>query len=192
MPLDTGFLNQNLIRAFPFVHNEGSSVPNWLIVDFRAVLLEPGFDPRVHTIYLAWVARFDNRLRFGFRTDAPSLANQELVFERLLDDKREYVTEFVQSTPLLNTLEERCGCSEELLCNTDGSGGPNTCGPELLCNPMFEIGCSPELLCTPEPQTTSSGTTAAPVSSNIDSDQISIDTDQISIDEDDSQGPQPI
>jgi hypothetical protein len=149
MPADTGFHNQNLIRAFPFIANVETNIPDWLIVDFRAVILDGAFDPRIHSIELAWVARFENKLRFGFRTDAPELADQELVFSRELDGG-DYVTEFVDSVPLLETPEDRCGCSVELLCNPDQEGTPSSCGPELLCNPNHDASCSIELLCNPK------------------------------------------
>lgn len=144
--IDTGFLNENLIRAFPFVLNERADVPNWLVVDFRAIVLEGVFDPRKHRIALAWVARFNDRLRFGFRTDAPDLADQELVFERSLADDGRFITEFAESQPLLVTVEQRCGCSEELLCNTNFTDD-STCGPDLLCNASQGSNCGPELLC---------------------------------------------
>lgn len=145
MPVDSEFLDQNLIRSFPFVVNPSSTVPEWLMVDFRAVILEGEFDPSIHTVELAWVARFEDRLRFGFRTNAPDLADQELVFERSFSEGR-HVTEFTQSIPLLDTAEERCGCGPELLCNPLFIDG-GSCGPELLCNPGYDNGCGDQLLC---------------------------------------------
>jgi hypothetical protein len=75
------FLESNMIRSFPFVDTYGSPVPDWLIVDFRATILAGTFDPSIHSVYLAWMARLSNKVRFGFRTDAPELADQELIFE---------------------------------------------------------------------------------------------------------------
>lgn len=147
---DTGFLNSNLIRSFPFIYNSSATVPNWLVVDFRAIILTTGWDPTRHRIYLAWVARYGDRLRFGFRSDAPPLADQELVFERSLDDSA-YLTSFAESTPLSTTLEERCGCAIELLCDPELDGDVPDCGPELLCNPSLSEQCSDELLCDDPP-----------------------------------------
>lgn len=150
MMLDTGFLNSNLIRSFPFIYNPSATVPNWLVVDFRAIVTF-GWDPTAHRIFLAWVTRYGDRLRFGFRTDSPAMADQELVFERSLADPR-YKTDFVESTPLAQTLEERCGCSIELLCDPDLDGDNPICGPELLCNAELSVECDVELLCTAGPE----------------------------------------
>ena len=144
--LDTGVLNANLIRSYPFIYNSRDTVPNWLVVDFRAIIHEGRWDPTQHRIFLAWVTRYGDRLRFGFRTDAPDMADQELIFERSMGDTR-YLTTFSQSTPLAETLEERCGCSVELLCNSNMDGAGPVCGPELLCNPLLSIACDEQLLC---------------------------------------------
>lgn len=133
---DDEFLDSNLIRAFPFVENINQTIPNWLIVDFRAVILDGNFDPEIHNIFLAWIVRVGNKIRFGFRTDAPDLSDQELVFERDLD-ATEMATQHVISTPLADTIEARCGCSQELLCDPNFTGG-QVCSVELLCDPNFE------------------------------------------------------
>lgn len=146
MPVNTGFLDSNLIRAFPFVVNPGVSIPDWLVVDFRVEIRSGEWDPEVHRVYLAWVAKFGQRLRFGFRTDAPDLEDEELVFERDLSDPR-FLTTFADSSPLLETIETRCGCTEQELCNFDFAA-PDTC-ENVVCNPDFNAGCSPDHICNP-------------------------------------------
>lgn len=151
MPQNPGFLNANLVRAYPFVVNLTADIPDWLIVDFRAEILSGQWDPSVHRVYLAWVSKNGNTLRFGFRTDCPDLADEELVFERNLTDPR-YRTTFADSTPLLETLQERCGCGtnvvcnptftmdetcQQLVCNADFSGGAECV--EHICNPNFAL-----------------------------------------------------
>lgn len=146
MPVNTGFLNSNLIRAFPFVVNPLDKIPDWLIADFRAEIIGGEWDPEVYRVYLAWVAKYGERLRFGFRTDAPELADEELVFERDLTDPN-YTTTFVESTPLLNTIYERCGCTEQELCNPNFEV-PETC-QNVICNPGFSADCGPDHICNP-------------------------------------------
>lgn len=147
---DNSFLDSNLIRTYPFVHNPEVTIPNWLLTDFRAVMLVDGYDPVEHTVYLAWVALFDGRLRAGFRTDAPSLADEELVFEFDLESPR-HTAAFASSQPLLNSMVEMCGCTQEQLCNPDFTEPTiGNCGPELLCNPDLDVICQPELLCDVE------------------------------------------
>lgn len=143
--MDTDFLDSNLLRAYPFLENPGIDVPDWLIADMRVTILSQPWDASQYRVYLAWMARFGDRVRFGFRTDHPQLADQELIFEREIGSAR-LLTTFADSTPLAESIEERCGCSAELLCNADFSQG-DACGPELLCNPDFENTCGPELLC---------------------------------------------
>lgn len=146
MPIDTGFLNSNLNRAFPFVVNTLGAIPDFLIADFRAEILDGGWDPTVHRIFLAWVSRYQDTVRFGFRTDSPELAGEELMFEVDLNDPQ-FTTVYAESTPLRETLEARCGCSEEILCNAslDGSTGCL----EQLCNPDMSQYCGPEHICNP-------------------------------------------
>jgi len=144
---DTGFLDSNLIRTYPFVYNLGVVIPNWLLTDFRAVTLVDGYDPASHTVYLAWAAMFNGQLRFGFRSTSPELADEELVFTFKLDDPR-YTTVFASSQPILGTMAEMCGCSQEQLCNPDFTNPAlPQCGPELLCNPDLGVVCDIELLC---------------------------------------------
>lgn len=144
---DTGFLTENLIRAYPFIENHDKEIPDWLIVDFRAVFTSGQYDPTKHKVFLAWVALYQNRLRFGFRTDVPGLEDEELVFERLLLDPR-YKTEFVQSQPLLLEEDQKCGCIDELLCDPNFTNDdPEVCGPELLCNEELGDNCGDDLLC---------------------------------------------
>lgn len=143
--MDTEFLDSNLFRAFPLVENPGIDIPNWMIVDMRVTVLSQPWDASRYNVYLAWVARLGNRVRFGFRTDHPQLADQELIFERSVDSPK-HQTSFSESEPLTETIEERCGCSTELLCNADFTEGDG-CSDELLCNPSFDDACGPELLC---------------------------------------------
>lgn len=138
------FLESNLIRSYPFIDTYASGIPDWLVVDFRATILAGDFDPAVHSIYLAWMARLENKVRFGFRTDAPDLSDQELVFELDMTNEK-MVTQHVYSQPLLGSIEERCGCQEELLCNPDFHL-PDNCGAELLCNSSFTDSCGPNLM----------------------------------------------
>jgi hypothetical protein len=139
------FLESNMIRSFPFVDTYGSPVPDWLIVDFRATILAGTFDPSIHSVYLAWMARLSNKVRFGFRTDAPELADQELIFELDMSSDK-MVTQHVYSQPLTKTMAERCGCSEEMLCDP-----VIACGAQLLCNSTFTDVCGNNLMnnCTP-------------------------------------------
>lgn len=143
---DTEFLESNLIRAFPFVSNPVNVIPNWMIADLRIEIRSGTWDPSVHRVFLAWVARLGSRIRFGIRTDAPDLADEELVFERDIDAAK-FETEFIRSTSLLDTIEERCGCGEELLCN-DRFIDTDTC-EEVLCNGDLFGECGQEHICNP-------------------------------------------
>lgn len=145
--MDTEFLESNLIRAFPFIANYDQKIPDWLIADVRIEVRSGNWDPSRHRMFLAWVTRFGSRVRFGIRTDAPDLKDQELVFERDLDDPR-FETQFVESTDLLDTVEDRCGCGDELLCNTIFRT-EDTC-EEMVCNGGFFAECGPEHICNPE------------------------------------------
>lgn len=142
------FFDQNMGRAYPFVANDRSSIPDTLVVDFRAVILQGSFDPAVHRFFLAWLARFGNRVRLGFRTDCPDLADQELVFE-VDPSSPKYSTLFTESSPSLETVEERCGCGDELLCNIDFGNQQTECGSNLLCQPDFNDPCGPQQVCNP-------------------------------------------
>lgn len=143
--MDTDFLDSNQFRAFPLMENPGAEVPNWMIVDMRVTILSQPWDASQHHVYLAWIARFGDRIRFGFRTDHPQLQDQELVFERSPDSPK-YLTTFSESQAVAETIEERCGCSMELLCNANLSEGQG-CSSELLCNADLTATCGPELLC---------------------------------------------
>jgi hypothetical protein len=81
----------------------------------------------------------------GFRTDAPSLADEELIFEVDLS-QNEFQTVFTESQALATTKADRCGCDEELFCDSDFTGDTQ-CGPELLCDPRFDLACGDNLLC---------------------------------------------
>lgn len=140
-----GYEEQNLIRSFPFVINDKQNIPDWLVVDFRAMMLESGFDPQIHSVWLAWIGRLATKLRLGFRTDAPALADEELIFEVDISTN-EFVTVLTESQPLATTAADRCGCDEELFCDSDFAGDTH-CGPELLCDPAFDITCNDNLIC---------------------------------------------
>ena len=143
--MDTDFLDSNQFRAFPLVENPGVDTPNWMIVDMRVTILGQTWDASRYHVYLAWIARLGDRIRFGFRTDHPQLLDQELIFERSPTSSK-YLTTFSDSQPLAESIEEKCGCSTELLCNANLSEGDG-CSDELLCNPSFDDSCGPELLC---------------------------------------------
>lgn len=147
------FFDQNMGRAFPFVANNRENIPDTLVVDFRAVVLQGQFDPAVHRFYLAWVARFGDRVRLGLRTDCPDLADQELVFEADANTAK-FTTLFAESAASLESVEERCGCGEELVCNTDFGAGEAACGDNVLCEPEFTSNCGPEQVCNPRFQPT--------------------------------------
>jgi len=140
---DDEFYNSNMGRSYPFIDTSGTAIPDWLVVDFRAIITGGAFDPATHVIYLAWIARLADRVRFGFRTDAPELSDQELVFEYDLDAGK-MVTQHVVATPITTSLEQRCGCDEELLCNPDFQL-PADCGAEMLCDPRVDA-CGDTLL----------------------------------------------
>lgn len=145
----TSFLDQNMCRAFPLVANTRVQIPDTLIVDCRLTVLQGSFDPAAHRMYLAWVARFGDRIRFGIRTDCPDLADEELVFEADANASR-YTTLFARSTPSLQTVAERCGCGEDLVCNPGfGQSADLTCGDNLACEPGFANPCGPEQICNP-------------------------------------------
>jgi len=146
MPIDTGLLNANLNRAYPFVANYQVVIPDYLVVDFRAEILDGDWDPEVHRVYLAWMTRYEDTLRFGFRSDAPSLEDEELVFVLNLNDPR-YRTVFADSTPLLDRVEERCGCTSAQLCNSDFD--QETGCTSQICNPDFDFYCGPDHICNP-------------------------------------------
>ncbi|RME24186.1 MAG: hypothetical protein D6800_09005 [Candidatus Zixiibacteriota bacterium] len=146
MAVDYGFLESNLIRAFPFVFNERSTgIPDWLMVDLRIEIDDGSWDPSRYRVYLAWVTLLGNILRMGFRTDAPSLSDEELVFTRDISADGKFLTEFVESTPLTTSVRDRCGCKEERLCNPNFQG-PTFCD-EVLCNPLFQTGELAEHIC---------------------------------------------
>lgn len=140
-----GYDESNLVRAFPFVVNDKTAIPDWLVVDFRAMIIDGSFDPELHTIRLSWVGRLGDKLRLGFRTDAPELADEELVFEVDITST-EFVTVYSESTTNTTSIEERCGCNEQLFCDTDFAGDTQ-CGPELLCDASFEAACGANLIC---------------------------------------------
>lgn len=140
-----GYDESNLVRAFPFVANDKTAIPDWLVVDFRALIIDGDYDPEIHSIWLAWVGRLANKVRLGFRTDAPDLADEELVFE--LDiNTGEFVTAYADSSPNTVTIEDRCGCDTQLFCDTEFVGDTQ-CGPELLCDPRFDETCGDNLIC---------------------------------------------
>ncbi|GIW89576.1 MAG: hypothetical protein KatS3mg109_0008 [Pirellulaceae bacterium] len=146
MAVDYGFLESNLIRSFPFVFNPlGSGIPDWLVVDIRIEVDDASWDPARDQVYLAWATLLGNILRLGFRTTNPVLSGEELVFTRDIETAPKFQTEFVESTPVLGTVRDRCGCTDERLCNPDFQG-PTFCD-QVLCNPSFKTGELADHIC---------------------------------------------
>lgn len=140
-----GYTESNLIRSFPFINNKDQVIPDWLVVDFRALIISGSYDPSKHKMWLAWVGRLNQKLRLGFRTDAPDLADEELIFDVDLTSQ-EMKTVYAESQALTASIEDRCGCDDELLCDP-GFNVDEQCGPELLCDPRFALDCGDNLLC---------------------------------------------
>ncbi len=74
---------ENGHRAFPFVDAvAGMALPETAVVDFGCVFgLAANYDDSDDSVYLFRVARTASAVRFEFRTTAPSMGGEALVFE---------------------------------------------------------------------------------------------------------------
>lgn len=122
-----GFLDENAGRSYPFLAgtvgqpepgpDPGSALylPDSAILDFGALLgLNAGFVEDEHIVYLAAVRRQDDQFEFEFRSTAPGLSQEPLIFCRNLEDPRhavEYADSVDQSSD--DDSDEPGDCQEE-------------------------------------------------------------------------------
>jgi hypothetical protein len=117
----SGFFDRNTRRTYPFVFDQDMSLPDCAIVDFGCTMLgSSGFIPGVHKVWLEWIRRINNKVEYSFRTDAPGLLNQALIFQRNVSDP-DYVTEFTWAQDALTSEEVNapCECGGNLISNWD-------------------------------------------------------------------------
>jgi hypothetical protein len=104
-----GFYNDNEYRAYPFVYKTtapATPLPDACIVDCGIIMgLDSQFEPGVHNVWLAGVARTATDITFTLATDAPGVVGN-LVFTRQLDAV-EWLTEHVEGA------QSTAACAEE-------------------------------------------------------------------------------
>lgn len=95
-----GFYNDNEYRAYPFVNQAsyaGPGLPNSALLDAGIIMgLDSGYDPAVHTIWLASISRENGVISFTFATDAPGAADKPIQFDRD-EDESEWATSLGQA-----------------------------------------------------------------------------------------------
>lgn len=118
-----GFLNDNTYRAYPFQPALVGSIPDCAIADFGSTALAgSGYVEGTHDVWLEWIRRLGDTLEFSFRTNAPGLADQALIFQRDVNDA-EFATSYSWAQPALTAGQLAAAC---------------TCGVNLLCNGSFD------------------------------------------------------
>ena len=118
-----GFLDDNVARSYPFIVGREADVPDCIIADFGSTALEgSGYIEGTHEVWLEWIRRLGSVIEFSFRSDAPGLANQSLIFQRDITDP-EFVTSFSWAQTALTQAQLDAACE---------------CGPNVVCNPAFD------------------------------------------------------
>lgn len=112
MAANTGFLNDNLYRAYPLQHSPALmtqvaddldetevELPTNVIVDFGSLLgAAIEYDPAEHVVYLESITRPSGPLIFTFRCTATDDEDYELVFHRAVTAS-EFTTDNVECSP---------------------------------------------------------------------------------------------
>ena len=115
-----GFLADNIFRSYPIIHCRENGMPDCAISDFGSTTLAgSGYVEGTHEVWLEWIRRLDRTIEFAFRSDAPGLVDQMLIFQRDIDDP-DFVTSFTWAQTVLTQqqLEEACECGANWICNS--------------------------------------------------------------------------
>ena len=119
-----GFLNDNLHRSYPFVVGQEGMIPDCAVVDFgTTTLAASGFVEGQHKIWLEWIRRVGDTIEFEFLSDAPGLIGRSLVFRRDRSDPK-FVTSYAWGGNAYSQEALEASCM---------------CGPNLVCNPSFDL-----------------------------------------------------
>lgn len=114
-----GFLNENINRSYPFIKDRVGQIPDCAVADFGSTTLAgSGYVEGEHEIWLEWIRRLGPTIEFSFRSDAPGLSDQALIFQRDISDA-DYVTSFTHAQPALTEeqLDRACECGTNVVCN---------------------------------------------------------------------------